>query len=91
MLLEEICSLSAIIGKKAVIAFQQEHIREQDVQECEFHVTIMNQNLPRTINYNAMLKCIPYISQPRFGRLRLRSLVMFLIKKGKKINLLNAS
>ena len=38
MLLEEICSLSAIIGKKAVIAFQQEHIREQDVQECEFHV-----------------------------------------------------
>ena len=38
MLLEEICSLSAIIGKKAVIAFQQEHIRGQDVQECEFHV-----------------------------------------------------
>ena len=37
--------------------------------------TIMNQNVPRTINYNAMLKCIPYISQQRFGQLRLRSLV----------------
>ena len=38
MLFEEICSLPAIIGKKTVIAFQQEHIREQDVQEYEFHV-----------------------------------------------------
>ena len=38
MLLEEICSLPAIIGKTTVIAFQQEHIREQDVQEYEFHV-----------------------------------------------------
>ena len=38
MLLEEICSLPAIIGKKTVIAFQQEHIREQDVQEYEFHI-----------------------------------------------------
>ena len=46
--------------------------------------TIMNQNVPRTINYNAMLKCIPYISQSRFGQLRLRSLVMFLIEKEKK-------
>ena len=38
MLLEEICSLAAIIGKKTVIAFQQEHNREQDVQEYEFQV-----------------------------------------------------
>ena len=38
MILEEICSLPVIIGKKTVIAFQQEHIREQDVQEYEFHV-----------------------------------------------------
>ena len=38
MLLDEICSLPAIIVKKTVIAFQQEHIREQDVQEYEFHV-----------------------------------------------------
>ena len=38
MLLEEICSLPVIIGKQTVIAFQQEHIREQDVQEYEFHI-----------------------------------------------------
>ena len=38
MLFEEICSLLAIIGKKKVIAFQQEYNREQNVQEYEFHV-----------------------------------------------------
>ena len=38
MLLEETCSFPAIIGKKTVLSLQQEHIREQDVQEYEFHV-----------------------------------------------------
>ena len=33
MLLEEICGLPAIIGKKKVIVFSQEHTQEQEVQE----------------------------------------------------------
>ena len=38
MLLEEICGLPAIIGKKTVIAFLLEQTRKQDVQKNRFHV-----------------------------------------------------
>ena len=38
MFLEEISGLPAIIGKKTVIVFLQEHTREQDFQEYKLHV-----------------------------------------------------
>ena len=44
MFLEEISGLPAIIGKKTVIVFSQEHTREHDVQEYKLHVVNASMN-----------------------------------------------